>query len=526
MHNVKLLVKNYLNSFIGGFIKNKKKGKYLKAIIFLGFVSLLMLAFFCYSAYTMTNEFINLDKENYSYAGYAIYTACSNLIMMVLLFIILKSTAPSVSKDAELLLSLPIKKKEIIIAKSISSYLFDLIALIAFSFPNFLTYYLMVKTTKFMMIIRSLIIIILLPLFINGVSNIIGNLINKITKRMKLVSLIQTVLLLILIAVFLVFNFSLNDILTNNINLTIDEILDKVFIIKLFYKYIMNNNLIYFLIISSICIIFYLIGIIIRKNEFGKETYYAKSNIKIIKYSQNNSFNTLLKKEANRFFTNPMYIMNTSFGLILVIGAAIYVMVTGRDLVDTMVKQLLNLSASNSPYIVLMLAAAFLSTVCTTYCSISLEGKTFWILKSLPLKEKTIIYAKIAFNILLAGTSGIIASIIICFVFSFKYLLIYIPFIMLLIVLISSIGLYLNLLYPKMEWDQDIVPIKQSMSVLVVMSIGFILPIIFLGIYLILEPFINVNIIIIIFDFILIILNLIVYKLLNTNGIKLFKLIN
>lgn len=526
MNNIKLLIKNYFNSFIGGFAKNKKIGKYLNAILFIGIVSILLLVFFCYSAYTMTKEFINLDNVNYSYAGYAIYSACSNLIMMTILFIILRSTAPSKSNDAELLLSMPIKRNEIIIAKSITNYFFDLITLMGFSFPNFLIYFLMVKTAKFSMVIRSLIIIIILPLFINGMANIIGNLINKLTKKLKLVSLIQTILLLALIALFLFYNFSLNDILTNNLDLSLDEILDKVFIIKLFYKFIMNNNLLYFLIIISLSLIIYFLGIIIRKNELGKETYFKKNDSKIIKYQSNSPFKAILKKEANRFFTNPMYIMNTSFGVILVIGASIYVMITGRALVDSMVEKILKISSTNSPYIVLMLAASFISTVCTTYCSISLEGKTFWILKSIPLKETTILYAKIIFNVILAGTSGIIASIMICFVFGFKYLLMYISFILLLVILISSIGMYLNLLYPKMEWDSDIVPIKQSMSVLIAMSIGFVIPIILMIIYIILQPYLNSNVIIIIFNLILISLNFILYKLINTKGIKLFNTIN
>lgn len=525
MRNIILLIRNYFNSFVGSFAKNKKVGKYINAVILIALFAVLMLAFFIYSAYTTTNEFINLDKENYSYVGFAMYMACSNICMLTFLFIVLRSTAPAKSSDASLLLSMPIKKSEIIIAKSISMYLFNLSALFCFLFPNFLMYYIMVKTAKIGIVIRSLIVIFTLPLFINGISTLIGNVMNKFTKKMKLASLVQTILLLLLVGIFLVFNYTMNDVLTKNSNLTLEEILDKVFIIKLFYKYIMNNKVIYYLIVLCISLVAYVISIIIYKNEFGKEVVYLKNESKKINYKANTPFKNIFKKEANRYFTNPIYIMNTSFGAILVVGAAIYVMISGRETIDTIIMQLLKLDASNSPYVILMVVGAILATVCTTSCSISLEGKNIWILKANPIKEKTIFYGKIFFNLVLSTISGIIVTILISFVFGFKYIIIYMPFIILLTFLISSLGLYFNLLYPKMEWDSEVVPIKQSISVIIAMSIGFIIPLIFLLSYVLLNAYLNKVLLIVIFDLILIIVNILVYKLLSVKGTKLFKAI-
>lgn len=522
MNNVLLLIKNYFSSYIGGFLKNKKVGKYINAILLIVLFCVMMIAFFTYSAYTTTKEFINLDKENYTYVGYAMYMACSNVCMLTFLFIVLRSTAPAKSSDANLLLSMPIKKSQIIIAKSLSAYIFNLAALICFLFPNFLMYYLMVKSASIGMVFRSLIVIFTLSLFINGLSTIIGTLMNKFTKKLKLTSLIQTVLLFILVAVFLVFNYTMNDVLTKNSNLPLDEILNKVFIIKIFYYYILNNKVIYYLIILGISLVAYIISIFVYRSEFGKEIVYLKSEIKSISYKENSPFVQLLKKEANRYFTSPIYIMNTSFGAILTIGAVIYVMISGRAIIDITIMQLLKLDSSNSPYVILLLVGVLLTTICTASCSISLEGKNFWILKANPIKEKTIFYSKILFNVILSGGSGIIVSILIGFIFGFKYLPLYLSFILLLTILISSIGLYINLLYPKMEWDSEVVPIKQSMSIIISMSM-VIIPIIFLALYVVLNSYVNPTLLIMIFNIVLIIINIGVYYLLNTKGTKLFK---
>lgn len=526
MNNVFLLIKNYINSFFGSIAKNKRVGKYLNAVLFVGIVSFLMLTFFVYSSYVLTKEFIMLDNVNYSYAGFAIFSTCSNLVLMSFLMIVLKSTAPTKSTDGDLLLSMPIKKWQIIVAKSIASYFFDFIALLGFIFPSFVIYVILVKTASLWIMIRGLAVIIIMPLLLNGLSTIIGNIINKLTKKMKLVSLVQMILLIGLIICFFAFNFMINDILTKNEGISLTDSLDKIWLIKIFYDYIINNKVAYFLIILFVAILCYGLGTILRTSEIGREKVYTQNNQHKLKYGKKSAFANIYTKEANRYFTSPIYIMNTSMGVILVIVAAAYVMMNGREIVDTIVMQVLKLDQSHSPFVVLLIAAAFLATICTTYCSISLEGKSFWILKSLPINEKTIFYGKIMFNVTISSVAGIISTILICMVFGFKYLFVYLSFIILLSFLISSLGLYFNLLYPKMQWDSEVVPIKQSMSVLVIMAIGFIIPIIFLTIYLLINMFINKYIIIFIFDLLLIIVNLVVYQLINKKGAKLFRSIS
>ena len=130
------------------------------------------------------------------------------------------------------------------------------------------------------------------------------------------------------------------------------------------------------------------------------------------------------------------------------------------------------------------------------------------------------------FNVVVSGIGVLVSSFFMCLVLGFEYYLLFVLFQVLLCFFISCLGMYLNLEFPKLEWDNEIVPIKQSMSILIVMALGMIVTILGLVIYLLLVNVIGIVLTMIILFGIMIILNLLINYLLLTRGIKLFKNIN
>lgn len=526
MRNIWLLTKNYFNTFIGSFAKNKKIGKYLLALLIIGSVSLLMTAFFAFNSYVITNEFIMLSKDDYKYANFAMFYNSSTLILLATLMVIMRAASPSEVTDANLLLSLPIKKSEIIIAKSLASYFFDFIVLLGFLFPSYIIYVVLVPTSSALLIGRGFLLLLLIPLLTNALSIIIGTLVNVVTRKFRFAFIIQVVLIFVLICAFLVFNFYINDLLTSSTSLDINETLELFLPIKMIYQFVLENNWISFCIMFLVVVIIYVLAVIIRKNHFGKTAVYYKSKKQDLNFQEKSVFRDIFNKECSRFFSLPIYITNVTIGIVLVIGASIYIAIKGRDFLDLIINQILRLDSTHTPYIIMITMGMVLSTVCTTYCSISLEGKTLWILKALPIEEKTIFKSKITFNLCLAGIGILISSIFVSSILGFKYLLLFIMFPFLLTAINASMGLLLNLIYPKLEWESEVVPIKQSFSVMIVMTIGTIIPALFLIMYLLLCKTLPVSIIVMIFFIILIGLNIIIYYLLKTKGVKLFKKLN
>ncbi len=114
-----------------------------------------------------------------------------------------------------------------------------------------------------------------------------------------------------------------------------------------------------------------------------------------------------------------------------------------------------------------------------TATSISMEGKNWWILKSLPLTAKSILDAKILMNLLLFLPFYILSEL-------FTFLALrpgIVGFIWLLLIpaeliLFSCVyGIVVNLHFPVLEWENEVSVVKQSVSAMLGGMGGFILAI-------------------------------------------------
>ncbi|MFQ8600428.1 MAG: putative ABC transporter permease subunit [Oscillospiraceae bacterium] len=111
----------------------------------------------------------------------------------------------------------------------------------------------------------------------------------------------------------------------------------------------------------------------------------------------------------------------------------------------------------------------------TTACSISLEGKNFWLLRSLPVSTRTVLWSKIALNLLLilpvVALNAVILSIGLRVNVLQAALLFFTPAAYGLF--ISIAGQLLNLLFPNFGWTNETAVIKQSAPAFLTMLAGF-----------------------------------------------------
>ena len=105
---------------------------------------------------------------------------------------------------------------------------------------------------------------------------------------------------------------------------------------------------------------------------------------------------------------------------------------------------------------------------------ISLEGKSFCILKSLPLKPYKIIKVKVLTAVMIMIPCILIGNIIVFTRFKFDFLNIVLLLIasVLLPLIAETIGIIVNLKYPRMDAKNDTEVVKQSMSSALSVFIG------------------------------------------------------
>ena len=169
----------------------------------------------------------------------------------------------------------------------------------------------------------------------------------------------------------------------------------------------------------------------------------------------------LLRKEAGRYFGTPIYLFNTGIGLVLLPIMGIAAAVMGGKL------QAL-LAPLGLPLLALAAAAmgAALSTVAVTASSISLEGRTLWILKSSPVPAGEVLDSKAGFQLLLeapcllVGGAGLAWGLGLSAAEGALLLLAGGAF----ACFTALLGLTVNLLFPKLDAVSDMAVVKQSMS--------------------------------------------------------------
>ena len=193
---------------------------------------------------------------------------------------------------------------------------------------------------------------------------------------------------------------------------------------------------------------------------------------------QNNTLSALLARERIRYFSLPVYLTNTACGWLF---AAVFVLlvVLIPERINPYIYQLAEyFQVFPSDYDVLFIYAfSILTTIsCTTYASISIEGKQIGILKSLPIAAKSIFQAKVLHHLSLSVPTIFALNTIMALYFqwSFPKIMLGYAFPLLCSVFIGTMGYILNLIFPNFEWENVTHIIKQSLPAILTSLIGVV----------------------------------------------------
>lgn len=202
----------------------------------------------------------------------------------------------------------------------------------------------------------------------------------------------------------------------------------------------------------------------------------ARNDYKLSAQAASGQKKALLVKEARRFFGTPMYLWNAGIGLIMLVGMGVAALVMQKDL-----RMYLGM-LEGFP---LMPMAALLMGFCLSMTviaapSISLEGKYLWILREAPVGEKSLLWIKTGFQLLLAVPCTLIAGV--CLSIALGLSPGEVAFLLLATLLFdlahAAFGTLIGLTFPKLDAVNETVVVKQSMAVM----LGMFVPMAALGV--------------------------------------------
>ena len=220
---------------------------------------------------------------------------------------------------------------------------------------------------------------------------------------------------------------------------------------------------------------------------------------------------------------------NTIFGLLLILVITILLCIKGNSIIDTLLSNEevggINISLPLLYYILVLFSCLMTSI---TSSSISLEGKTINITKSLPISEKDILKSKIIYPYIIELPFILVSELLFFIVFkvNIAYILLIFSMSIIIVTLSSIIGIIINLKYPKMNASNDTEVVKQSMSSMISLFINMGIIIISLILRTLLYNKINTYILLIIHILILLFITIILYIILMNKGTREYKSIN
>ncbi len=185
---------------------------------------------------------------------------------------------------------------------------------------------------------------------------------------------------------------------------------------------------------------------------------------------------SLMKKDFKHITSSANLFMNQFVGVLMIVVFAVMFSIQDFGVAGEELNDFKEIFSIIIPFVFAMAAAM----VCDTSTSISLEGKTFPLLKSLPIPVKTILYSKLGLHlafcapvILLCGIAvsiinglplmGMIATVVIPLCYAYTG---------------GIVGLLINLKKYKFDWTSEIVIAKNSLPIVLTMIGGMLLSII------------------------------------------------
>lgn len=211
---------------------------------------------------------------------------------------------------------------------------------------------------------------------------------------------------------------------------------------------------------------------IVTRNTGVKKAVYREKAAQVRSASA-----ALFAKEGKRFLSCPIYLLNSGLPLILLPAGTVFLAIRfssgfPEELFLALPWLKPALGVFSACIVALIASMGEISAP-----SVSLEGKTLWILQSLPVEPKVVLRAKQKLHtVLLAPLSGICAAVLgyvltkdlptalaggaFCAASTF---------------FLAAFGVFCDLRHPNLVWTNESVPVKQGLSVLFGMLAGLII---------------------------------------------------
>jgi len=384
-------------------------------------------------------------------------------------------------QDNELLMSMPIKPRDILVSRCAAVYIVNLAESAILLVPAIIAYLILGGTPIYAL--GFLLVAVLIITLVTVISAIFGYLVALIASRFKHKNIVTVIASVAFLVIFFLAYFSImQDSLGEEEDMT--EMLSGLAKSMAFLKPIGDAcafSLIPLAIIAAISIGATALAILLMSRFYFRiitATRATSSNEKReVRIETGTALTALAGKEFRKLFSSAGYLLNGGSGIIFQTLLGIMILINSSEIAPILV-ELSSAFGMETGYVGGIVGIAICSSLplmnSISASAVSLEGKCLWQLQSLPVDPMTVLYAKLVPHILLCAPFTLATSVAIGIAFNisaFSWLfIIIVP--SLSVLLGSMLGLILNVRFPKLEYTTEQEVVKQSLPVFIMTMLG------------------------------------------------------
>lgn len=376
-------------------------------------------------------------------------------------------------KDNDLVLSLPVSAFTVLLARVLALYLENLVFIGLWMIPTSVIYFMTVSPFTMGGLVGVVLICLLLPLFVSLLGLIVGFITVWFSSRAKHKSLFSAIFTFGFFGIFMVLMMQINQ-------LPVFLMENRAAVNHTLHTWLMPFGLMADMMAGSVlgaigfialCTVPFFVLVYLMSTRYKRiltnlSTHHTRSDYKLGSIAAQGQFPALLKKEIGRYFGTTIYLFNTGFGMLILPIGTIYACIAKKtaDMYLTM------MGGMDALLPLILLCIAFILSMTATSCvSISLEGKTLWILKEAPISPTIFFSAKACLNFIVAFPLTALCVLVLGLLYGVSLPLIaaFLLFSAAFSGFVAFSGLVINLFFPKMDAPSDALVVKQSASCMV-----------------------------------------------------------
>ena len=375
------------------------------------------------------------------------------------------------AKDNDLLLSLPIPLLVIISSRLVTVYLMGLMYSAVVIVPAVVVYWIQVAHSA-AAIVGGLLTVAIVSLIVLLLSCLLGWVVAKISLKLKHKSITTVLVSFLGIGLYYFIYFKaqtvISDLVANAVVYGV-KIKGAAYPLYLFGRMAEGDWLAMALVSAAVVLLTAMTWLLLSRSFLRLATSggsAAKARYREKKARVRSLPAALLGKECRRFVSSPNYMLNCGLGVLLIPAAGVLLLVKGGEWMAPL-KAMLPGAESTLAALAISVACLLASMNDMAAPSVSLEGKSLWVLRSLPVSAWEVLKAKLKMQLVFTGIPMLVFLACALPVLGLSPVLSLLTAAgsLLSVLLLALFGLTMGLKMPNLHWTSEITPVKQGGSV-------------------------------------------------------------